>query len=213
MSQLHKKLWIIVGVCSLMTCVNTQAETTTEVNPDTQESKTTTVNPVTSDSMTTIVKPSGETTTTVEGPDAGTQQSSTTVNPTTQESSTTVVNPVTKESTTTNVNPNTQQATITQNNPSTGVSKTTIVSLAPAAEEATTIPAGYANCFKVAAGWYKSKWISEHDVCQYDASKGVYQGSAWIGGHWTCPEYRIKDGVCTKWTWQASRWVSSCEVF
>lgn len=215
MLKLRERLLVILGICSFVTCMNTQAQqtTTTEVNPVTQESTTTTVNPATNASTTTTVKSTGETTTNVEDANSATQTMSTTVNPTTKESTTTTVNPVTHESTTTNVNPATQQTTVTESNPNTGISKVTIISAAPLPQETVVVPEGYVKCFNVASGWYKDKWVSEHKVCQYDPSKGKFQGAEWVDGHWTCIKYRASEGVCTKWIWRPSRWVSTGDVY
>lgn len=145
--------------------------------------------------------------------DPVTQESTTTtVNPATDEKTITTVNPVTQESSSTTSTPTKTETTVTKTNPQTGAT-TTIITSVPTPQEAVDTPAGYSNCFTVAAGWNNDRWVAEHRVCQYDPSKGTYQGTAWIQGHWACSEYIATTGVCTKWIWNSSRWVNSCEVY
>lgn len=95
------------------------------------------------------------------------------------------------------------------------------------ADKIVPIPAGYANCFNVAAGWYNDVWVAEHQVCQYNntgtstvvtsgnttgSTNAAIGGSTWVAGYWTCPKYNTS-GECTSWVWKPGRWVRTLEVY
>ena len=110
-------------------------------------------------------------------------------------------------------NPATAETTVTQTNLTTGESTSTLYTPVPEPKEVIPIPVGYSNCFSVEAGWKGEIWIPKHRVCQYDTSKGAYQGSTWIDGYWKCTEAKRLEGMCIKWEWQPGRWVTSLEVY
>ena len=131
-----------------------------------------------------------------------------------EETQSTTINPVTQESTTTTVNPNTQETTVTKTNPNTQETTTTIYTPAPAPQEVVPVPQGYTNCFTVAAGWFNSVWVPQHNVCQYDSNtSSAHAGVAWVEGHWACTKYPASAGTCTKWEWKAGHWVKSFQVY
>jgi hypothetical protein len=105
------------------------------------------------------------------------------------------------------------------------VERRVIVTPTPAisADKITPIPAGYANCFNVAAGWYNDIWVAAHQVCQYkqtettavitgNSTNTSIGGSTWVAGYWACPKYNTS-GECTSWVWKPGRWVKTLEVY
>ena len=120
---------------------------------------------------------------------------------------------MTEESTTTTSNPDTQETIVTKTNPNTQESTTTIYTSAPAPKEVVPAPQGYTNCFTVAAGWFNSVWVPQHNVCQYDSSSTTHEGVAWVEGHWACTKYKVSLGACTKWEWKSGHWVKAFQVY
>lgn len=101
-----------------------------------------------------------------------------------------------------------QEATITTTQKV--IERPVIVTAVPAPKENIATPAGFANCFTVAAGWYQNIWVAKHSVCQYANST---QGVAWIEGYWTCTKYDATQGHCITWEWKSPRWEKTLTVY
>lgn len=86
----------------------------------------------------------------------------------------------------------------------------TIVTEVPKPKEVVEIPSGYANCFTVASGWYKDRWIASHQICQYENLPGK---EAWVQGYWECTKYKRSEGICTAWDWVSAHWAKSLIVY
>lgn len=82
----------------------------------------------------------------------------------------------------------------------------------PVAKEVIVVPQGYTKCFMTRAGWRYGEWVPSHRVCQYTSSpKRVYQGTAWVDGHWACT--RHKRGICSRWKWKSGHWVKTMDGY
>lgn len=85
----------------------------------------------------------------------------------------------------------------------TTITKRTITTPTPAAQEVVTAPTGYVKCVTISAGWNNNVWVPEHQVCQYSNST---EGVAWVQGYWACVMYNEPTGECTSWVWKAAHW-------
>lgn len=104
----------------------------------------------------------------------------------------------------------TPEATATTVTTTPVVEKRVIITAVPAPKETIATPAGYANCFTVAAGWYQDIWVAEHRVCQYS---NMPSGVAWVEGYWSCTKYDIPQSQCTTWEWKSARWEKTLVVY
>lgn len=88
---------------------------------------------------------------------------------------------------------------------------TVIITNVPEPKEVITEPAGYISCTTEEAGWTANgTWHPAYRVCQYNKTNVL--GETWIAGHWVCNQYTATTGACTKWDWEAGRWVQSVQT-
>ncbi len=126
------------------------------------------------------------------------------------EKTTTTTTTVTPSTSTTTSAPTTTIAP----SPSELSGKPIIITPVPSAKEEIPTPSGYVHCFNVEAGWYKTAWVPEHRICQYENAPGqavTYEGVAWVGSYWSCTQYT--GTTCTKWEWKPGHWVKTLEVY
>ncbi len=92
----------------------------------------------------------------------------------------------------------------------TTVERKTIITPVPVAKETIATPEGSVVCVTVDASWTGNVWIPTHRVCQYSNQPS---GVAWVEGYWSCTEYTVATGECTKWAWNAGHWEQNLSFY